>query len=60
MIKPSCDASAVKDYHISSQNDVEQVFFTPSAYNEAFGKNPSYDAILHNFFSSQWHAFHHG
>jgi hypothetical protein len=35
-ITPSCNAHAVNNYHITSQQDVEQVYFSPTGYNEAF------------------------
>jgi hypothetical protein len=35
-IQPSRDARAVKDYHINSKLDVEQVYFSPTAYNDPF------------------------
>ncbi len=35
-ITPSCDARAINNYHITSQQDLEQVYFSLTVYNEAF------------------------
>jgi hypothetical protein len=35
-IRPSQDASAVNNYHINSNQDIKQGYFSPTVYNQAF------------------------